>query len=53
MIFLWRGLFYHGGESNVFVGEIAVNKEKLSETSIILHTRETIYSGKPYTLSLC
>ena len=43
----WRGQY-------CFVGEIDVNKEKLSETSIILHTRATIFNqAKTCTLSVC
>ena len=42
MIFVKEGTFLSWKGQYCFVGEIAVNKEKLFETSIILHTRATI-----------
>ena len=54
MIFVMQRTFLSWTGQYCFVGEIAVNKEELSETSIIsLHTRATIYSGKTCTLSVC
>ena len=42
MIFVMERTFLSWKGQYCFAGEIAVNKEKLSETSIILHTRATI-----------
>ena len=54
MIFVMERTFLSWKGQYFFVCEIEVNKEKLSEKSIIsLHTRATIYSCKTCTLSVC
>ena len=48
MIFVMERTFLSWKGHYCFVGEIAVNKEKLSETSIILHVQEQQFNqAKP------